>query len=506
MTPVRPDRKISLSRLLAGWVVVEPAQDAVISGLQLDSRELVPGDLFIALDGGHHHGLDFIEQAVAAGAAAVVCEAGGAWNVERIDAFEYALPLLRIEGLRARVSELAGRFFDHPSRDLYLAGITGTNGKTSCASFLAQALMPDLSCAMIGTIGNGLPGALQPASHTTPDPVGLQRLLAGYRDQGIGAVAMEVSSHALDQGRAEDLAFDIALFTNLTRDHLDYHGDMASYGASKARLFSRPGLQAAIINMDDPFGRELACSLPESCRLIGYASRSEHLEGLSHWIHFDQPASSAEGLRAGIDSSWGCGILSTRLLGTFNLGNLCAVLGVLLDRGLALDEALARLGGLQTVPGRMECFRAPEAPLVVVDYAHTPDALEQALRALRPHCAGRLVCVFGCGGDRDRGKRPQMGEVAGRLADQLVLTDDNPRSEPGELIVREILAGVGNAEAARVEHDRAMAIRLAVAGCGEGDIVLVAGKGHETTQVVADRVLPYSDRETVAALLAGGPA
>jgi UDP-N-acetylmuramoyl-L-alanyl-D-glutamate--2,6-diaminopimelate ligase len=497
---------VPLSSLVEGFVAVTPAEERDLAALTLDSRQVEEGGLFLACAGGVSHGLDYLQPALDKGATAVVCEPGENWDLARIDAMavQMNVPLLVVDGLRGRVSEIAGRFYGHPSRSMHLVGITGTNGKTSCAQFIAQAL--STSCGVIGTLGNGFPGQLERATHTTPDPVELQRLLAQLAHAGADTVAMEVSSHALDQGRARALHFDVAVLTNLTRDHLDYHGTMEAYADSKRRLFRWPGLGCAVINMDDRFGRELLREIPEATLKAGYSLDPQAEFDLDLWVRALRIEQDLGGMRISFESSRGAGVLVTSLLGRFNASNLLAVLLVLLYRDIELSDAIDRISRLQTVAGRMERFGGTDQPLVVVDYAHTPDALEHALMALREHAEGRLTCVFGCGGDRDRGKRPQMGRIAERLADRVVVTDDNPRSEDNRTITDEILAGMESPEQARVISDRATAIATAVAGAAPGDLVLIAGKGHEDYQLVGDATLHFSDREQVQAALSRGCA
>ncbi len=501
MAAAAPMEGITLGRLLERPLSPDPRIDAVA----MDSREVVPGALFLACAGRSAHGLEFLDQALAQGAVAVAWEPDDRWTRERVAGLGLELPLAEVPELGRQASAIAGRFYGDPSADLELVGVTGTNGKTSCALFLARALAPELPCGVIGTIGNGFPDRLVPGRHTTPDPVRLQALLAQFRDDGAGAVAMEVSSHALDQDRAAALRFDTAVLTNLSRDHLDYHGDMTRYGEAKKRLFHAPGLQAAVINLDDALGRELAAELAGAGpRLIGYGRGDRPADApVDAWLHGEILASDDRGLRVAVGGSWGEGEFATPLLGHFNASNLLAVLAVLLQRGLPLATALRRLERLPGVPGRMQPFGGGDRPLVVVDYAHTPDALEHVLAALRSHTRGRLICVFGCGGDRDRGKRPQMGAIAERLADRAVVTDDNPRSENGDRIVADILEGMARPDTALVRRDRARAIREAIAGAAPGDLVVVAGKGHETTQEVAGVRHPFDDAEQVVRALEG---
>jgi UDP-N-acetylmuramoyl-L-alanyl-D-glutamate--2,6-diaminopimelate ligase len=383
--------------------------------------------------------------------------------------------------LRAQLGEIASRFFDRPSETLRVIGVTGTNGKTSIVQLLANALDGLGSrAATIGTLGAGLVGAIDAGERTTPDVISVHALLAQFRDAGAQSVAMEVSSHALDQHRVDAVAFDLAVFTNLTRDHLDYHGDMAAYGAAKAKLFAWPGLQAAVINVDDAFGRELAATLPHGVGRYRYG-----VDGADAEIRATAVRTGSDGLRFALATPWGEGEIASPLLGRFNVANLLAVAGCLGALGYTFAQIQDALARLRPVAGRMSRLGGGDsAPLVVVDYAHTPDALEQALTSLRAHCAGRLVCVFGCGGDRDRGKRPQMGAIAERLADRIIVTDDNPRSEDGDAIVADIVAGLANPRATTIQRDRARAIALALAQARAGDVVLIAGKGHEPYQEI----------------------
>jgi UDP-N-acetylmuramoyl-L-alanyl-D-glutamate--2,6-diaminopimelate ligase len=494
-----------VSQLLDGWTTVLPEQDLEVTGLTLDSRQVQPNSLFLACVGGGGHGLQFLRQALDNGAVAVAWEPNGEWSESRVEqvAAGMSVPLLRVEDLRRKASDIAGRFFGHPSKSLSVIGYTGTNGKTSSTQFLAQVLSASGRCGVIGTLGNGFPGDLQPGTHTTPDPVDLQSILSDLQAGGADAVAMEVSSHALDQGRVEAIHFDIAVLTNLSRDHLDYHGSMEEYGASKLRLFRMPGLRCAILNLDDPFGHEVLKRLPAGVPAVGYGLQRPELlpDRLDGWIWAEEIETDASGMQIRLQTSRGDGAFHSALLGRFNVSNLMSVLAVLLFQRVPLEEALQRLSELRTVAGRMERFGGGDQPLVVVDYAHTPDALEHALQAARDHVAGRLICVFGCGGDRDRGKRPQMGAIAERCADRLIVTDDNPRTEDGDRIVADILAGIERPEGVRVERDRATAIHEAVAEGNAGDLVLICGKGHEDYQLVDGQRLHFCDREQVRAAL-----
>jgi UDP-N-acetylmuramoyl-L-alanyl-D-glutamate--2,6-diaminopimelate ligase len=466
-----------------------------LDGITADSRRIASRMAFAAYPGATHDGRAFIDDALARGAAAVVFEARGfQWNARS------AVAHAGVANLKASVGPIASSIYGHPSGALWMIGVTGTNGKTSCAHFIARALSQcGRRSAVVGTLGNGFVDALVPAANTTPDACELQQSLAGWKRAGAAAVAMEVSSHGLDQGRVNGTAFDVALFTNLTRDHLDYHGTMEAYGEAKARLFAWPGLRAAVVNVGDPFGRTLAeRAAGHGVRVTTYGAHDASIAA----IDVDPRGAT---MRIVFRTPQGRGSVSTALAGAFNVQNLQAVLGVLLASDVALDDALAAMSALTAPPGRMERLGGGAAPLVVVDYAHTPDALSQVLTAMRPAvgAAGRLVCVFGAGGDRDRGKRAPMGEVAGRLADRVVVTSDNPRSEDPGAIAVSIVEGLRSAAADFiVELDRARAIEQAIGDARAGDVVVIAGKGHEDDQEANGRRLPFSDVQCVARVLA----
>jgi UDP-N-acetylmuramoyl-L-alanyl-D-glutamate--2,6-diaminopimelate ligase len=401
------------------------------------------------------------------------------------------------------VGEIADRFFRRPSADLRVAGITGTNGKTTTAYLLAQA--SDLVGRRgwyIGTLGHGRPGdAMQPGL-TTPDAVTMQRRLAQARDAGAATVGLEVSSHALDQDRVSGVHFDTAVFTNLTRDHLDYHGTLEAYGTAKARLFHSADLRCAVLNVRDPFGRDLVERLDPAIEKIVFTTANDvWAERGTGWIRVPELRATSSGLTIHLESSWGAGTLRSRLVGEFNAENLLAVLGVLLGWNVPLQKALAALALCVAPPGRMESFGGGPPPLVLVDYAHTPDALGKVLEAARAHARGRVICVFGCGGDRDPGKRPLMGAIAEAAADVVIVTDDNPRTEASATIIEQVLAGMRDASGAHVVADRGDAIRQAIEDAEPGDVVVIAGKGHEDYQVVGSEKRHFSDRETVLAVL-----
>ena len=492
----------TLGALLQDFAEVPQAlADRQVTGLRHDSRAVQSGDLFFALHGEHRHGLEFLDAVRAAGARAVVWEPPYLGPMPVIA--ETALPLLAVPELRQRMGVIASRFYGAPSERLQVIGVTGTDGKTSCVHFIAQALSGADSgpCGMLGTLGIGEYGRTEPSPHTTPDPLSVQNWLAGLVATGRHYAAMEVSSHALDQGRVNGVRFAVAVLTNLTRDHLDYHGTPENYAAAKRRLFCEHRPAHAVLNLDDTFGRTLAADLnsPQTVIAYGLGPRPVHMD---RWVWGDELELTPAVLRLHIRSSWGDGELQAGLLGRFNASNLLAALAVLLALDLPLSTALARLSRAMTVPGRMERLAGgPNQPLAVIDYAHTPHALEQALRALREHGEGRLWCVFGCGGDRDTGKRPLMGAIAERWADRVTITDDNPRNEEPQRIVHDIQGGMRQPEAATVIRDRREAIAHTLAEAAPGDIVLIAGKGHEDYQIVGTERLPFSDRDVARACL-----
>lgn len=474
---------LRLSQLLGSAYELPAGLDVPVRRLVVDSRQLEPGDVFVALAGATTHGIRHAEEVLAKGAAAVLCEA------PLPSGMRLSPKTVMIDDLRTHLGEWGDRVAGSPSAALRVIGITGTNGKTSTVQLLAQALESlDIAAGTIGTLGAGRVGQIVPGERTTPDVLSVHRLLASLREAGAASVAMEVSSHALDQGRVDGVRFELAVFTNLTRDHLDYHGTMAAYGEAKARLFVWPTLKAAVINIDDAFGRELAERVPDELSWTvsaagkkGARLRAEHLALTSGGLRFDL----VEGpVRATIHSP---------LLGRFNVDNLLAVAAALRAMGIALEAIAEVLPTLQPVQGRMTRLGGDDKPLVVIDYAHTPDALEQALSSLRGHAHGALICVFGCGGERDRGKRSEMAAIAEAGADRVLVTDDNPRNEDGDAIVADILAGFRQPVGHAVVRDRRAAIRAAIAAAKAGDIVLVAGKGHEPYQDVAGTLHPFDD-------------
>jgi UDP-N-acetylmuramoyl-L-alanyl-D-glutamate--2,6-diaminopimelate ligase len=494
---------VALTWLMEGIVPLpeSAANAAHVADLTLDSRAVREGSLFFALRGRRAHGLAFAADAAARGAGVVLWEPGPGVAPPVLGASVFSAP---VENLHRLVGRIADRFFHSPSSHLRVTGITGTNGKTTCAYLLAQCLERlGTEAAYMGTIGWGRLGALETPTHTTPDVITVHRALAALKDQGVHDVAMEVSSHALDQGRVDGVRFHTAAFTNLSRDHLDYHASMQAYGEAKARLFRAEGLQHLIINIGDAFGRGAAESYaghaPLTAVWIGardagpLARRSLHADAVSLQLH---------GISMDVEGSFGAFAVHTRLLGRFNAENSLIVLGCLVSFGIPLEAAAAALAECTPPPGRMEVIesKVSDKPLTVVDYAHTPDALAKALTALREHCRGALWCVFGCGGDRDPGKRPMMGAIADELADEIIVTDDNPRSEDPREIVRGITAGI-KLHSVRVIHDRAAAIAAALNTARGADAVLIAGKGHEDYQIHGATRSRFSDRLAASKVL-----
>jgi UDP-N-acetylmuramoyl-L-alanyl-D-glutamate--2,6-diaminopimelate ligase len=475
-----------------------------------DSRIVAPGDTFVAYPGGTADGRQFIGQAIANGANAVIWEAHGfSWNKE------WQLPNLAVTDLRHHAGEIADHVYGNPSQKLWIVGITGTNGKTSCCHWIAQSLCAlGKKAALIGTLGNGFYPDLQPTLNTTPDAIRVHELFADYLAHDAQAIAMEVSSHALEQGRVNGVQFDVALLTNLSRDHLDFHGNMQSYAAAKRRLFDWQQLKYAVLNLDDTFGAELAEQLRDTgVEVVGYGLNDDALAlaerlGLrmvyGGALHMD-----VHGFRTQIHSSWGSGNLQGRLIGRFNVSNLLGVMAVLLVTGIPFNHALRKLSGIGAVPGRMQTLgNGIGCPTVVVDYAHTPDALEKVLYAVRniighesvENCDRKLICVFGCGGNRDRGKRPMMGAIAAKLADIVIITSDNPRGEEPLDIIAAIVSGITSEQRTanstyQIIEDRATAITQAVLDAHAADVILIAGKGHETYQEIKGVKYPFSDAD-----------
>lgn len=483
-----------LKDLLFGFAKLDLLPDLEVEGLELDSRAVKPGDLFVALKGLNSHGLQFAPQAIGKGCAAVIFEPTGADSY--LATITKSITLIPITDLQQQLGHIASRFFGHPSSKLSVIGITGTNGKTSCSHFLAECLGEDSSMsAVVGTLGWGMPGATHPTNHTTPDAVEIQEILFKLHASGFKTVIMEASSHGLDQGRLNGVAFKGALFTNFSRDHLDYHVTMEDYMEAKLLLANMPGLEFVVFNANSIIASFLRPRLDKNIKSIEFAVGDcppasgvlLHTSGVDHelsGVSFDARF-EGEALR-----------IHAPVFGDFNVENLSATLGVLISMGYDLRDAAHLLSRIRPVPGRMESCEASDR-LVIIDYAHTPDALLSILKSLKQHCKGIFWVVFGCGGDRDKGKRPEMGRIATEFADRVIVTDDNPRSEDGDSIIAEILAGCSRENPPLTIRDRKNAIHHALEHSSPGDVIVVAGKGHETTQEVNGIKYPFNDRETV---------
>lgn len=480
----------SLQQWLTPFTIQLPASIAALhlQNLRINSAEVQPGDVFLALPGTKTHGNQFIAKALAAGAVLVLTDTQGALSDERIVLVPELVELL---------PALAAAFYPHQAQQL--VGITGTNGKSSTAIFVNQlSVLLQQQGAVIGTLGYGDYRSLTALNNTTPHLVDIHRILSTEAARGCALVAMEVSSHALVQQRVAGLQFDVAVFTNLTRDHLDYHGTMQAYGEAKALLFKADLAKKAVINVSDDFGRQLAanCTLPA----LAYG-KLEDCQGYNDYLAYDQLEITPLGYQFRLSSHLGQQQLQLQVLGEFNIQNVLAALGAMLQLGYSFAALTQAVQQLSSVPGRIEQFyQAERKVMAVVDYAHTPDALEQTLIAVRHHCQGQLWVVFGCGGDRDKGKRPLMGAIAERLADQLIITADNPRTEDVMAICQDIAAGC-SAGRYQLILERKTAIRTALTQAKAGDLVLIAGKGHEDYQIIGHEVLPYDERAFVRQLV-----
>jgi UDP-N-acetylmuramoyl-L-alanyl-D-glutamate--2,6-diaminopimelate ligase len=487
----------TLTELLQGYA---EAPVIPVNGISSDSRQLGEGYLFLACQGISSHGIDFLEEAIAAGVCAI------AWDSSTTDApvVPAGVAMIGVANLSAHLGEIANRFYGRPSANMKVFGVTGTNGKTTVAWLIAQCLQRlEHKCAYLGTLGFGVTELQGGEGMTSPPVVELHERLAGFVAAGAEAAAVEVSSHALSQGRVDGVQFESALFTNLTRDHLDYHKNMQDYFESKARLFVECDTRNRIVNLDSEFGTELAARCGQD--VVTVSTEFNRVSNGRSYVFVRSVVANDQGSNITFSSSWGDGQFVLPLPGDFNVANAAIVLALLLSQGISVAAACSALAEVDTPPGRMQRVAAGGAA-VYIDYAHTPNAIEVALRALRLHCRGKLWCVFGCGGDRDTGKRPLMGRCAERLADQVVITSDNPRGEDPQLIIGEINAGFVNPESAIVIEDRAAAIAWAISQAASHDVVLIAGKGHEEYQEIGAERLRISDYAIALAALEAGVA
>lgn len=501
MTVEKLNYSKSLTELLSGMASVDVSVD--VTGVAIDSRKVKAGDLFMAYRGTQVNGVDYIGDAIQAGVVAIAIDEN-----EKIDLKSISITVVKVPDLAKQAGIIISRFYDEPSKQMQVIGVTGTNGKTTVSYMIAQVLFTlGKKSAVIGTIGNGQFGKIESADTTTPDPVKLHSLFSSWRNE-VDSVVMEVSSHALDQARVAGTEFDIAIFTNLSRDHLDYHKTLEEYADAKFQLFQTPGLKHAVVNIDDEYGIQLIGLLPVTLKVIAYSTQATQLKISKENISFvfcEKIKTDHLKTELIIQSPWGQVSVTTALLGQFNIENILAAFSTLCASGFPAEKVAKALSGFSGIPGRMEYFssESKSKPLLVVDYAHTPDALEKALTALRQYCKGKLFCLFGCGGDRDVGKRSQMGAVSELYSDQIILTNDNPRTESEEKIVEDILEGIKEKSQVTIKYDRSDAIINTFLNASEDDVILIAGKGHETTQQIGTTLLPFSDRELARRLTEG---
>lgn len=483
----------NLRELLAPWVQAAPL--CFIKEMTMDSRHAHIDDLFIAVNGHNTDGRNFISQAVSQGVAAILAEAKGKANDSELREI-FGTPVIYLKNLNQHLSAIAGRFYQQPSRLLKLIGITGTNGKTTTVSLLAQwtNILGEVSSVM-GTIGNGIYGHLYPSNNTTSSAIEIQKLLAKLHMTGSTLCAIEVSSHGLIQHRVNDLHFSAAAFTNLSRDHLDYHKDMIRYESVKWKLFSELNVDIYVINADDPVGCRWLEKLPQAVSVSITSSFQKNRK--SGWIKASYIEYKLNGTKIYFISKWGKGVINSQLVGKFNVSNLLLALAILLKLGYSLQDLINSSNKLQPVNGRMETFNIAHYPTVIIDYAHTPDALENVLKTVRLHCKGKLWCIFGCGGERDQGKRPIMGAIAEQYSDYVIITNDNPRTEKPKKIIDEIKNGLLKPDSSISIQDRSEAIFSTITRASSEDVILIAGKGHENYQIIGKDKLYYSDSNTV---------
>jgi len=487
----------NLRWLLSGIVHTEIKSDIEVIGIALDSRKVKSGYLFIACKGANFNGFDFVNEAINKGATVIIYEN----DIEK--AYFYANHYyISVPNLKSKIGILASKFFDYPALKMLIIGVTGTNGKTSITQYISTLLNNfGILCGVIGTMGSGINGKFTPTCNTTPDPVTLQELLYDFVIKNVKVVTLEVSSHGLSEARLKGINFDIGIFTNLTRDHLDYHGTMINYGKAKESFFTSYQIRNAIININDSFGIKLIKKFETKFKIYAISTNlKEYLINVpiikATNIKFNN---YKDGINAYVSTPWGTGMLHSSLIGEFNLNNLLMVLTTLCLIGIKFNDILYEISKLKTVQGRMQMYGGSDynLPLIVVDYSHTPDALKKALVTLRKYCKGTLWCIFGCGGSRDLSKRALMGNIAEKFSDRTIITNDNPRSEDPEIIVQDILKGVSNINSFIVQYDRAIAIKYAINNAKVQDIILIAGKGHEQYQILGNKKIIFNDGNVI---------
>jgi len=498
-----------LDFLLEGFIeddLIALCADVKVNALVQDNRKVRAGNLFIAHQGFNTHGLLYAQDAVAKGALVVLWDGDVASRDEILDSISNKVLCLHCDNLKYKVGEIASRFYEQPSLSLNVIGVTGTDGKTTISHFIAQCLDTyDVHCGILGTLGNGFINDLHPTGLTTVGALAVQKTLREIKDADAEYAVMEVSSHGLDQGRVSGVAFTTAVLSNLGSDHLDYHESMDNYVEAKRKLFFTPGLKAAVINLDDQFGRVLAKECKEHVCVWGYSTASdatELAEYADYLVHTTDIQPFETGFRLEVQTPKGNGNFEVPLLGRFNVSNVLSVLATLLVSQLSFDVAVNSLRNIHPVDGRVEVIAEKDKPVVVVDYAHTEQGLSAVCQSIREHFTGKLWCLFGCGGDRDRTKRPLMAKVAEQYADRIIVTTDNPRHEDAQKIIDEVMAGFSNTDNVEQIVDRREAIEIAIDNANPGDVVLLAGKGHETSQIVGDVHIAFDDRRVARAALA----
>ena len=501
-------KEVPLDFLLEGFIddaLIKECEGVMINALVQDNRKARSGNLFIAHQGFNTHGLLYAEDAVNKGVSVVLWDGDLENRDEILNAISSKVLCLHCENLKQKVGPIASRFYEQPSLSLDVIGVTGTDGKTSIAHYLAQCLdAHDVHCGVLGTLGNGFINDLHPTGLTTVDALLVQQTLAEIQQAGARHVVMEVSSHGLDQGRVNGVAFTTAVLSNMGSDHLDYHGDLESYANAKRRLFYTPGLGSAVINMDDAFGRELGREVRDHVGVWGYSMKadvSEYHDCADYFVHAKSIEPFERGYHLSVITPKGAGHFDIPLLGRFNVANALAVLTTLLVTRVGFEDAIKSLSSVRPVDGRVELIAEDDKPVVVVDYAHTEQGLEAVCKSLRDHFTGNIWCVFGCGGDRDRSKRPLMAKVAEKYADRIIVTTDNPRHEDPQAIIDEVMSGFSSLDKVEAIIDRRQAIDIAISNAQPGDVVLLAGKGHETSQIVGDIHIAFDDRRVAREFL-----